>query len=159
LATSQVRLRDRPAWMVAAAESATYPTEEIGSHMTRYLATAEIGTVLDSVTVDVPLARRLIDEHRATYGDGDWLASCDAWLAAIWEGDAERASAALARHRGKTTIPQMTLAAEAAIAARTGDASTAKARLREMDKEIRQLSPFRDETFRDIRRQVEALLA
>jgi hypothetical protein len=158
LATYQVRLRDRPAWMVTAAEAVRHPTEEGTSHITQYLAGARIGTVLDSVTVDVALARNLIDAYRATYGDGDWLAACDAWLAAIWEGDAERASAALARHRGKTTIPQMTLAAEAAIAARSGDASTAKARLREMDKEIRQLSPFRDETFRDIRRQVEALL-
>jgi len=158
LATYQVRLRDRPAWMVSAAEAVRHPTEGT-SRMTQYLAGAEIGTVLDSVTVDVALARRLIDAYRATYGDGDWLAACDAWLAAIWEGDAERATAALARHRGKTTIPQMTLAAEAAIAARTGDVPTAKARLREMDKEMRQLSPFRDETFRDIRRQVEALLA
>jgi hypothetical protein len=159
LLNSKIRLRDRPGWILADVEATPWPTEEVATMMARYRATIEIGTVLDSVPVDTLLARRLIDRFRAVHGTSHWLAGCDAWLAAAWEDDPDRARAVLAEHPGLSDIPQMTLAAEAAVAAREGDAAIAHARLDAMDKEIARSSPFRDLTFRDLRGYVETLLA
>lgn len=158
LLDSRLRLRDRPGWMVAEARARTYPPGDLASAMPRYAETIDIGTVLDSTPIDIPHARCLIDRFRATHGSSAWLAACDAWVAAVWEDDIERARAAIAEYPGMNDSPQMTLAAEAAIAAREGDAATARARLNEMDKEVARASPFKDLTFRDIRRYVEALL-
>lgn len=151
---SNVRLRAIPDWLVAEARTLSGSSQDIA----RYVDTLDIGRTLDGASVDVALARSQIEAFRARYGTDGWLAACDAYLAAIWEGDAERAKAALAEPGISPGVPQMSLAAEAAVAARTGESALAHAKLREMRRAVKLASPFRDPTFRDIRRQIERLL-
>jgi hypothetical protein len=154
LLDDKVRLRALPAWMLAEARRIA----EDSDALVKYLATIEIGRALDSKTVDPIRARTLIEDHRALYGASGWLTTCDAWLAAAWEADAARAEAALAGPAEPPSTPELTLAAQAALAARQGNRALARAKLREMKLVVRRGSPFRDTTFCDIGRQIESLL-
>ena len=150
-----IRLRDLPAWMLAEAAALPDPSPESVQH----LATIEIARTLDAVTVDVPLARTLIDQHRATYGPSEWLIAVDAWLAAMWEGDLDHARTTLAEPAGEPGDSPMFLATEAIVAARAGERTLARQKLKAMRKAIAAQSPFRDKTFRDIGGMIEDALA
>lgn len=148
-----VRLRDIPPWMHQLSRSSKTHAEACE----RLFHGVEIGRALDARQVNVVPARHLIDAHRATYGGDDWLANCDALLAAIHEGDLDRAEAALAAAPNIDTTHELRLAARAAIAARRGDRASATTLLRLMDQRLRKTSPLLDPTFRDIRRQIERI--
>ena len=150
-----VRLRDLPHWMLDAARAIPLPPDGLAQHM----ATIEIGIVLDSTPVDAVLARRRINEHRALYGSSEWLDSCDAYLTAIWEADAARAQDALWKGAATEDMRPLVLAAMAAVAARAGEASVARTLLADMRSTLKAKSPYRNPTFRDIGRQIEALVA
>jgi hypothetical protein len=151
----KIRLRDLPAWMLAEATALPVPSPE----PLQFLATLEIARTLDAVVVDVPLARALIDRHRATYGPDEWLTAIDAWVAAMWEGDLDRARLTLAEHAGKSGTSPMFLATEAAVAARGGEGVLVRQKLKAMRKAVAAQSPFRDRTFRDIGMMIEGALA
>ena len=156
LQDSNVRLRDLPHWMLDAARAIPLPPDGLA----RYMATMEIGIVLDTGPVDAASARRQIDEYRTRYGSSEWLDSCDAYLTAMWEGDSARARDAL--WKGAVTINDLrplALAAKAAVAARAGEVSVARKLLADMRNALKAKSPLRDGTFNDIGRQIEALLA
>jgi hypothetical protein len=151
---SNVRLRAVPEWMIAEARAAAVGRE----NLVLYLATIEIGRTLDQARPDVARARSLVDAYRAQYGADGWIAACDAWLAAMWEGNPDRAKAALAAPATQPGVPELTFAAEAAIAARTGDAALARSKLEAMEAAVKRASPFRNPTFEDIGRQIGSLL-
>jgi len=155
LLNANVRLRDLPPWMIAAARTMPSPPDEV----TQALDTIDIGIVLDTVPVDAARARRMIDDHRARYGASEWLDSVDAYLAAMWEGDGPRARATLWSGARSEGLRPMVMAAEAAVAAREGDAATARSRLIEVRRAVRAQSRFYNATFHDIGRQIEGLLA
>jgi len=154
LTAHRVRLRDLPEWMMAELRTSAGRSEEIAQH----LAAVEIGRQLDSPPFDVPMLRASLDAFRKRYETSDWLASSDAWLAATWEDDLERAETALAAVGSPSQVPALTLAAEAALAARLGVAGAVHTKLAEMRQAIRKETPFRDDTFRDIQAQIETLL-
>jgi hypothetical protein len=124
----------------------------------RYLAGTEIGRALDSPPVDAAAARRLIEDYRTEYGTNAWLGACDAYLAAMWEGDGIRAQAALPQAAEMEGLEPLYLAAQAAVAARLGRRSEAEARLVRMEAALLEQSPFRDLTFEDIKHHIETLL-
>ena len=148
-----VRLRDLPPWMVEAAHTGFgHPRHE------QDMAAIDIGIVLDGARVDSARAREMIDAYRAKYGASEWLDSIDAYCAAIWgvEGENTRATPQSIARGDDTFL--MTLAAEAAVAARMGDGATARARLDAMRASVKALSPFRNATYHDIGQQIEGLL-
>lgn len=150
-----VRLRDVPAWMHALSRTSATHAEACA----QLYDGREIARTLDAAEVDAPRARVLIEAYRAAYGNNDWLAACDACLAAIHEGDAERAAAALAASEGSLSGHELALAAEAAIAARRGQAERAATKLDDMDAVLKKTSPLKDFTFADIRHRIEAVSA
>jgi hypothetical protein len=155
LLDGNVRLSALPDWLLDEARNLAPRSEEIA----RYVATLEIGRILDSPPVDKARSRLLIDEYRARFGTDGWLAACDAYLAAIWERDPGRAAEAL-REVPATPEPwALSLAAQAAVAASQGETALAEVRLKEMVAAVEKASPFPDLTFRDIRRQIEGALA
>lgn len=154
LLACKVRLSALPEWLMAGARGWAASSEE----MARYVATLEVGRVLDGLPVDIPSARALIDDFRARYGSNGWLAGCDAYLAAIWERDLARAEAALAEIPPADEAHQLSRAATAAVAAAMGEAALARFMLAKMDRAVKRESPFSDQTYRDIRRQVEQLI-
>ncbi len=151
----KVQLRDLPEWMLGEARRSAEQSE----WMARYVAEVEIGRLLDDPPVDPEAARALLDDFRERYGSNNWLASCDAYCAVIWEDDPERAETALAEVQPPSEVPAMTAAAEAALAARIGDEGTVQAKLAEMRKALKAASPFRDDTFAVLAAQIEARLA
>jgi len=155
----KVRLRDTPRWIdkhlvATMSQNGSLTPEEIET----LPKSLEIGRILDSVPVDVARARTLLDAFRASYGPGEWQASCDAYLAAVWEGEGHAAAERLWQGAQSEDMEPLRLAAEAAVAARLGDADSAKAKLEAMDAALKRKSYFRDETYRDIRHQVESLI-
>jgi hypothetical protein len=149
-----IRLRDLPRWMIDAVPEPA-PVEE---WRVRYVATMEIGIVLDSMPVDVARARKLIDAYRVRFGATEWLDSVDSYCAAIWEAEGEKAQATLWTGQRSEEMRPMVLAAEAAVAARRGDGATARMRLDAMRGAVKAESPFHNATFDDIGRQIEGLL-
>ena len=144
-----VRLRDIPQWMYDAARADTYqpyPSVYDGWDLARSF---------DERNVDPIRCRRLLEDHRARHGEDDWLASLDAYLSAVYEGDADRGAAALAARPAKANQPPMWHASEAAIAARRGDLKLMHRKLDEMESGLLAESPFPNRTFQDIRRQIE----
>ena len=127
--------------------------------LARVIDQIEIGIILDSEPVDLSEARDRLDAYRDQYGDSEWLASCDAYFTAIWEGDWKAGEARLWSRREANADGALRCAAAAAVAARAGDRQAMADRLDEMDAFVRQRSPFADLTYRDIRRQVEAALS
>jgi hypothetical protein len=155
LTALKVQLRDIPEWMMAKARQSAEQSE----WMARFVAGVEIGRLLDTPPVDPAAARALLDAYRVEYGTSDWLASCDAYCASIWEEDVARAEMALAEAEPPVPVPAMRFAAEAALAASLGDAGTVRAKLADLRKAVKAISPFRDDTFRVIEAQIEARLA
>lgn len=149
-----VRLRETPQWMIDAARQ----DGGLSSEIQQTLNGIEIGAALDAATVDPVQARSLIDRYRADYGDSEWLASCDAYLAAVWENDPARARTIA--WSGVVTDDQrpLVLAVEAAIAARLGEVDAARDRLSQMDIARRGRTRFRDVMFDDIRSHVRNLI-
>lgn len=150
----KVRLSALPEWLMTGARASADASDD----MVRYVATLDIGRTLDTLPVDIARARALIDDFRARYGSNGWLAGCDAYLAAVWERDPGRAEAALAEIPAADEAHQLSRAATAAVAAAMGEADLAQFMLAEMDSALKRESPFSDATFRDIRRQIEALI-
>jgi Peptidase family M50 len=151
---NNVRLSAVPEWLMAQGRAAAQTQDWIARHM----AGLEIGRVLDSAPVDASRARALIEDFRGRYGTDGWLAACDAWLAATWEDRVDSAKSALDAPQNGPGVPELTMAAEAMIAARTGETERARVLLREMMATVKEKSPFRNPTFQDLRRQVEVLL-
>jgi hypothetical protein len=147
-----VRLRDLPTWLVVAQGELPFPERK------RYLAGLEIGRVLDADQPNYPRARRMIDAYRARYGGGAWLDSCDAYLAAVGEGDAEGAAARLWKGEPDPGLMAMQHAASASVLAVQGDAVGMKRELAAMRRANRAMSPYRNATFRDIERRIRAAL-
>jgi hypothetical protein len=148
-----VRLRDLPDWMLSEYRQLT---EQSGQAPSANDA-IDIGRTLDARVVDIAKARAQVDAYRAAYGDDDWLASIDAYLAAVHEGDGERAAAALANRPARMSDAAMLSAAEAALAARTGDATLLARKLDEMESRLLRDSPFPNPTFVDIRARIESV--
>lgn len=154
LARYQVRLRDLPEWMLAEAEQEAVNNPDLA----KAYECMVIGIALDSAPVDRVTTRSLLDDFRAKYGGSVWLDSCDAYFIAIWEGDAERARDRLWVGESEDDMVAMQLAAEGAVHARAGDAQSARRLVEQMRRAIRKRSAFPDPTFRDIERQILALL-
>lgn len=155
LVRNKVRLRDRPDWLIDAVRN----MPDISTEMTKVMEGYEISLTMDEKQVDICRARALIDQYREKHGASDWLNACDAYLSAVWEADAQRATATISLAPYPDEKTPMFLAAEAAVAARLGQSTTAISKLRDMEKTLKRESPFRDLTFKDIRRQVEAVQA
>ena len=151
----QVRLRDLPLWMLVEASREAANDEDL----TKAYECMVIGIVLDSPPVDTIETRKLLDTFRAKHGGSAWLDSCDAYFTAVWEGDADQARARQWGGDGDEEMRPMILAADAAVAARWGDARTTRLLLTQMREAVRKKSIFPDLTFRDIGRQIEAALA
>lgn len=154
----RIRLRDLPPWMLEAARTCAPPGDDATDETARALASLEIGIELDAASDDVGRARDMIDAFRARYGASEWLNSVDAFCAATWEADASRARAALWSGPRTEGLRAMVMAAEAAVAAREGDAATARSRLSAMRQANKADSPFHNATFRDIGQRIEAML-
>jgi hypothetical protein len=148
-----VRLRDLPAWMVEASRAEAAAKAETLRHDDG----VDIGRTLDAEAADIARAKAQVKAFRAAYGADDWLCSIDAWIAAVYEGDADRAAAALAARPGEVSDTPMLAAAEAAIAACTGDTKLLARKLDEMEARLHRDNPFPNPTFTDIRRQIEAV--
>ena len=147
-----VRLRDLPAWMVAAHRA--IPHDDGGRHADGI----DIGRALDAKQPDFVHARTLIDAYRARHGGSEWLDSCDAYLAAIGEGDAEAGATRLWQGEPDSQMQSMQHAARASVCAAQGDAPGMDAELAAMRKAVRARSPYRNATFRDIERRIRAAL-
>jgi hypothetical protein len=155
LTGSKLRLRERPEWLLNAAKTAALSSPETAKRTAMF----EIGVTLDSSPVDVEEARLRIAHYRARFGADRWLVACEAYLAAIWERDPDRGAALLAESAPGPDVPELDLAAGAAVAARSGDVDNARLLLKAMCKELRRGSPFRDPTYRDIEGQIRAVIA
>jgi hypothetical protein len=150
----KVRLRDLPLWMLGEAQVASRDDPQLR----RAYDALVISIVLDTLPVDAKQARNLIDGFRKTYGEDAWLASCDAYLSAVWEGDGDGARNRLWKGQILGELRPLGLAAEAAVLAKEGGASAAEAKLKEMHDEVAKTSAFSDPTFRDIKKQIHATL-
>lgn len=155
LLTNKVRLRDRPDWLIDAVQA----MPDASGEKKMLMEGLQISVTMDGKQVDMCRARELIDQYREKHGASQWLNACDAYLSAVWEADAQRATATMSLPPGSEEMTPMFLAAEAAVAARMGQATLVRAKLKEMKKALRMESPFNDLTFRDIRTQVESVLA
>ncbi len=155
MAKEGVRSREIPQWMIDTARRFEPDNPDIAMAIDGI----ELSAVLDAEIVDTRLARRLIDRFRAFHGDGEWIASADAWCAAMLENDLDRAWAV--RWDGEISDGDrgFVLLVDAAIAAREGDGDATRELLDAMDRARRGRTPFRDCIFEDARKQVEALLA
>jgi len=76
----------------------------------------------------------------------------------VWEGDAARARASLWQGSYNEESKALMLAAEAAVLAREGRATEASQKLRKMRSAIKKEAVFPDHTFRDIDRQIQAIM-
>lgn len=149
----RVRLRDIPQWLLDLMRHGDggWPDLE------RAKASLAVSCSLDAVEVDPVSVRALIEDFRSKYGTSEWLAACDAYLAVMYENDPERAAAALSDGDGQGGTPELTLAAEAAVAASKGQVAFARSKLDEMDKLLALKSPFENKTFSDIRAAIEVV--
>jgi hypothetical protein len=150
-----VRLRDWPAWLLRDIAAAPPSVEDFDKAIEQWA----IGRALDAEVVDIVGTRSMLDGFRAAHGDSEWLASCDAYFTAVWEADWQDAEQKLWRSESALTDQALLCAAEAAVAARSGDSDATERHLKEMRKEIAKRSLFPDLTFRDIGRRIEIVLA
>jgi hypothetical protein len=150
LLSFNVRLRDLPEWLVAAHRAVPHPGGD------RHADGIDIGRALDGDPPDHARARLLIDAYRERYGASAWLDSCDTYLMAIGEGDAEGAAARLWCGQPDPAGQAMQHAAKASILAVQGDKKGMGAELRLMRRAVRTQSPYRNATFRDIEHAIRA---
>ena len=154
LAKHKVRLRELPLWMLDEAQEMA----EHGDASARFAVEAlHVGIVLDSPPVDLRGARNLLNQFRDEHGASAWLDCCDAYFTAVWEADPVAARAKLWHGEMDRELRPLALAAEASVLAREGDNLAAMKSLKQM-RESLERTPFTDRTFRDIGRQIEALL-
>jgi len=146
----KLRLCDLPAWMVAKARESA--SDEIG-HL---LDTLEIGMLLDAG--DGAAARIKLTEYLDRHGPNEWAAYCDAYLAAMMEGDAASAAAKYWTGPKSPELASLSHAAQAAVDARAGRRQAAHEQLKAMRRALRANSPLRDPTYQVIAKRVEALL-
>ena len=153
---SQVRLREVPDWLWTYAHEMPSQTEDVQAFLERL----EIGRALDEAEVDIASTRYLIDQFKANYAADAWLAACEAYFAAVWEGRSNLSEATIPIERpAERELWPLSLAADAAISASEDRYDKAEVLLDEMDEAIKSLQPFRDPTFVDIRSRVERLIA
>jgi len=155
LASANVRLRERPSWLLDAARAAHADNYEI----MKLLDATKLARLLDTFEIDRSAARALIEEYRQEYAADDWLTAIDAYVTACYDRDSKLAEAILAAWPRPESPTPMFVAAEAAVAAAKGQSGEAKDRLQAMMKLVRAQSTFRDDTFRDIYRQIRKLAA
>jgi hypothetical protein len=146
----RIRPRDIPHWLIEAARAEL--------NQARLFDSITVARLLDAHAPEAGIARRRIEAFRAQHGMSDWLSACDAYVAALYEGDVERSKNALAAWQGKITVPELTLAAQAAICAREGKPAETRRYLAQMRAILHVKSPFRDACYAGIARNVEALL-
>lgn len=146
----RIRARDLPGWMVEALQ--TDPAQQ------RSHASIAIARLLDAKTPDYAEARRQIEIFREKYGVSEWLCACDAYVAALHEGDTARAARALAVPHAQHPAPALTLAAKAALSARAGLPRQTRRHLSDMEKILARASPFKDRAYADARKNIEAVL-
>lgn len=156
------RLRDTPRWLIDRART-MQPTVK---GLDRWLDGLEISVALDQREVDPADARRRLDAYLTAYGDDEWRATCDAWLAVVYEDDPDRARAVAWTGPRSETGDQIALrlAVDAALAARAGDAAEVGTLIAAMRTERRRTRPleqryFRDAVFDDIATRIRALPA
>jgi hypothetical protein len=147
------RLRDYPQWLVSDCDAVTRGDAELE----RWLEVLLIGRALDAASPDAKAARAMIDSYHERYPASHWSVACEAYLASVLEERTEAAEAVMEKVTDPSDIPQLTLAAQAAIAMRRGRTGDAKLALDEMDVIVRSESVFTDMTYRDIRRIIEGL--
>ena len=155
LRSAKVRLRDWPSWLFDEVRLAHADNDEIA----KMLDGIRLGRLLDTFEIDRTAARKFIEEYRAKFSADDWLTAIDAYFTSVYDRDPSSACAILAAWPRPATPTPMFIAAEAAVAAVNKKPKEAKDRLREMMKLVRAGSPFRDDTFRDIYRQIRKLAA
>ena len=155
LLSHQVRLRDLPLWML---EEARLEAGADGDDMLRAFDCLTVGIVLDSPPVDAMKARKLLDDFRSKNVENAWLSSCDAYFTAVWEKDAARAERLLWRGELQPGDAALAWAAQASVYAGLGNCAAARFALTEMRSEVAKTSVFPDLTFRDISRQIEAMI-
>jgi hypothetical protein len=154
LASWQVRPRDIPEWLVAAARDRPLPE----SHSGYYLDSIDLARTFDAKDFDAKLAREKLDAFKAENGITEQLAAYDAWVAAIYENEPEEARFILEARPDIERAPTMMLAARAAIAAREGDFANAKTELANLERMLATNQLFRSPSWRMIRRQIERLI-
>lgn len=153
LLRQKVRLRDVPQWMVDEANASPGMSHQVRA----FLASIEIGRVLDDTHVDASRARMLLDAYHAEHDPNDWLWACDAFLAAVYERDLTRANTMIGHIGEPSALPQMAYAAKAATSMLANDRAAGERFLDQMDDAVARTSPFRDLTFEDIRARIEAI--
>lgn len=156
------RLRDTPVWLIDLARTAQPPIEGLD----RALDSLTIARALDQRDVDVVGTRAKLDAFLAAYGDSEWRATCDAWLAAVHENGPERARAVswTGPQSEAGDVVALKLAVAAALAARAGDVAAADTLIAAMYADRRRTRPlerryFRDVVFDDIAARIRALSA
>jgi hypothetical protein len=155
LVSANVRPRERSSWLLDAARLDHADNQEIA----KLLDATKLARLLDSFEIDRNAARESIEAYRQKYGTDDWLTAIDAYVTACYDREPGAADAILAGWPRPETPTPMFVAAEAAVAAANGRQEEAKDRLRAMMKLVRAQSTFRDDTFRDISRQIGKLVA
>lgn len=152
LASTQLRLRDLPDWLVDEALEATDPEAKRWAHALL------VSIALDRADIDSSEARPFLDAFRADYGGSVWLDSCDAIFAACWEHRLEHARQFLPLKPDEPHLEALALAATAAVAAAEGNGPKADHYLKAMKRALAERHLFASPTFRDIERRVRALL-
>jgi Peptidase family M50 len=151
--SSNIRLNEIPKWVLDESRSLIGPNLAFAA----YLSTVEIGRELDGFQPDISKIDAMIAIHRRDFGDSHWLSAITAFVCAVYKRDAQSARKALAGSSGPSTVPQLTLAAEAAIEMLEGRYADAERKLKEALATVRKMSPFRNETYEDIAVQVRGL--
>lgn len=152
----KVRLRDIPDWLI---ERVATEAEHGAPDSSRIAATIVIARALDSASPEKARIRQMIETFRKRFGDSDWLAACDAYAAAVLEQDIAKAQAATAT-LSKTAAPlELASAARAASSALLGNRELTAIHLHAMESALKAKSPFVDHTYRDIRKNIEAIKA
>lgn len=146
----KLRLSDLPVWLVTTARETA--SEEIAI----LLDAVEIGMLLDAG--DRTAARAKLSAYVDRHGPNEWSAYCDAFLAAMFEGDAASAAARYWKGEKAPELASLSHAAQAAIDARAGLRQAARVQLKAMRRALRAESPLRDPTYTLIAKRVEALL-
>jgi len=153
LRSNRIRPRALPQWMI----DEIPPDAAKSARLTKAYDELKIARILDAKKPDFIEARQKIEQFRHKYGASEWLCGCDAYVAAIHENDPDRAATVLAIPHSEHPVPELTLAAKAALSARLGMEEDMERYLSEMDKVLYRNSPFKNVCYADIRRNIQAL--
>lgn len=149
-----VRLRDLHSWLLEElnAKSDEIPWAKMVHDQ------LEIGRLLDAERADPALIRAKITDYWQVHEPSDWLRACDGYLAAVYEHDLDRVREMVSELNQPSTLPQMEKAVKAALASLEGNRPNAAILLDQMDQVVSAGSPYRDDTYRDIRKQIENIV-